>query len=454
MIHKHSIQTLFVNNTMVLPTVPAGTPFYGLNGLNILPNQVRFVVPVVNSGANVFADAATAFTTTTTPFMKVIQGRDMTNDQEFEAYPYKESLPVHNACNTANGKITVNITKAKLPANDLQLVGAPNTVVGGNIPVGNEIEYRVTNRIDGVYAQRLGGTMATDLTTYTSPDFTVAPYTAYATPIQQRDFIIKEMLMNYNSSSHFTYAMALSSVPVAAPAITVAAAIALLNGQTFTIGYRYDGTPITVTMDDTLRQSLIALEAEAVAMGLAAGALTIVPYAPSNTSGVAALTYPGMSTVDMFATVALDNHRSNYNEAIHTSNTQDLGVSVGLFTAPTVTTVMKGNKGYGSANSLNALYSSHETARKTVSRKGYAVDSTEYPSGLIAGKYYDTITFMACENIATNLGATSYKPFTVMVAVLNEELTGGAVNPNLAALQNTVNKFLADTGSTPATVLA
>jgi hypothetical protein len=386
----------------------------------------------LGSGNPSAVDAATAATSDS---IQVIMRRNTANDKSpLPERPYEKSGVVSvNTLIKPSCTIKIGKSTAALAKNQVTLVGSTTAASAINLEGETLFEIRTgakSERIDQHFSQYNVDTVVAQ---YTTPDWTLdTVLQALTAPDQityKRDWLVKNLVAKYNyASDGYTVAMALSSTSAAGTAIsTIGAASGATIGTTIVIGYKDDGTAITLYITKDIWASFNAM------LGTY-GAYRLVPVAMDTTANsvLSATFKPGSVTaaVDFMMVLALNEKDAFYDESFRTKVDFKLGLSAGFNTVVATATAVIGSEGMETGRRLSAAYHYEQDYYKYPSPHRYQALSTIYPDNILQDAYYDLITIEHSENHQNNQGMIAHNPRQLQIAVVNTVVGGNTtVNP-------------------------
>lgn len=422
MIEKHSQTKYFILSPTVATPV-AGTPLY--NGTttvpNILVNSGGFYSPTVNSGNHTEINANPGSA------MQFIYRRNTANDKSpLYQRPWEESGWINAFC--VNG---VNITNqaAALGSNDSHLVGNP-AVAANQITPADLFTYQIQVSGHGDRTDWYNGSYNTPTTFgfYTTPDFSLTAYTT----AQQRDIIVQELVLDFNSKARMmSFAICVqSAVGNTGGSILISdlgdGTVAI--GTVVTIGYDKGGNAHQFTLTREMAVSFAALDVRLTALGFATARLK--PYLTLGTSNPpAGVPVTGTTTTcDMIYHMALDEGQAYYDYRTNTKRRIEVGLVSGFDNVPQERiSVGSEGKGYGHQLNIeyrkNNRYNEHHSAR--MPHNSYYI---EFPNAFLEDALYDYFVIEHCDSRTATSGMPSVNMATTIIAVVNTTAGGTTAN--------------------------
>jgi hypothetical protein len=435
-------------------SAPSTTRLFSLttDQYNLTAGTVTAMRPVPNSGnPEVVPTAGTAVSKTNTPKIKVYQKRDVSGDRSpLPNRPVEESQWI-NPMNCPS--ITFTGTAGAVGQNNAWVIGGASTSA---INVTSETFYEIRGAADGLRVDKFWSNRNTpfDYAKFTTPDFTVAPYSSY-TSAQQLDFLCKNLVADYNKKSmvNLSIAIGLSMLDAGATtgSTTLAAAAALTSGDVIIIGYDVDGGVISLKVTSDMVRTFGLLEAAFVAAGSTAGDVTIIPYAKlSNTNTTDRPTLlPGAGAVSRIAILALEYKEAYFADNVHNKVRLTVGLSNGFTASVANTNVVAPKEPVNSGRQVRMKYQYEQDFAKYPVAKRWEAMSILYPNGILEDALYDVYTIEHCSNGNDNSGATAMIPYqTTICLVRTDDASGttpystGSANPQKTHLETQINAFM------------
>lgn len=447
MMTKHSQMKVIVLKPCVDPTTaivaaPAEIPannarLYNTttDALNIMDGFGGFYEEFPNSGN---PEAIDPTSPGSVGIMKFIQNRDTSMDPaSLYQRPLEESQWITPQCFLG---VKISQSNASLPVNNMLLAG-PLVTGSAVIPVLDEFTYRIQVSGHGDREDLYNSVYNTPTVfgTYTSPDWTTTAYTA----AQSRALTIESLAYNLNGNNqNMAVMICLEAASGAVGNITLASLITPAtygNGAKFTIGYTLAGQAITVTMDNAIRESFVALNA-------AHAGLELRPYhLPGTTPAPGAVPVAGTTVVTSnFALLAIDEGQAVYDYRLGTKRRITLGLLKGLDGVLQKIT-SNPEEGTGLARQLSIMYKANEQYNQTARPQPYMSYHVAFPNEIINNAYYDLFFIEHCHQRMSTSGMPSIMPHTTVIACVNHTLGGSTlINPKYVAAGKDQKTYIVD----------
>lgn len=450
---KHSQMKVIVLRPCANPAAPdtvapaeipvATTRLYNTSTevINVKDGFGAFFKEVTNSGNPESVHGTTTPAGVNAP-IRFIQNRDTTQDRSpLYSRPFEESQWISSQCFLG---VKISQQNASLPCNNMIFVGPDASTGSVDIPVLDEFTYRLqvsghgdrTDWYNSVY------NTPTVFGTYTSPDWTTTSYTT----AEARALTIESLAYNFNGNNQNIAVMVCletaasgSTGNILLTALTTPATYP--NGTKFTIGYTLAGQPVTITMDNAIREAFAALETANPGMELR-------PYLlPGTTPAPAGVPIAGDGTVvtDNFAFLAIDEGQAYYDYKMATKRRITVGLIKG-FDNVLQEVVALPEEGTGLGRQLSIMYKANEQYNQTARPQPYMSYHVSFPNEILENGFYDLFFVEHCHQRLATSGMPAVMPHTTVIAVLNHTLGGSLlVNPYYNATANPQKTYLVDT---------
>lgn len=426
MIEKHSQTKYFVlDPTVAVPA--AGSQLYNdTTGVaNLAINSGGFYEPTVNSGNHTEINAAPGSA------MQFIFRRNTANDRSpLYRRPFEESGWINAFCQ--NG-INITVKDAVFGSNDSHLIGNPSVAAQAITPQ-DLFTYNIQVSGHGDRTDWYNGVYNTPTTFgyYTTPDFSATTYTT----AQQRDIIVQELVLDFNSKARFmSFAICVQS---AVGNTTGSVLISDLGdgtvavGDVVTIGYDKLGNAHTFTMTLEMQESFATLDARLTALGFATARMK--PYKTLQTVGApAGVPFTGTTTTcDMIYVMALNEGLAYYDYRPATKRRIEVGLVAGFDNVPQER-ISRGSEGSGYPHQLKIEYRKHNQYNEHhVARMPHNSYNVQFPNTIKEDAWYDYFVIEHCDNRTATSGMPSFNNFTTIIAVVNTTEGDATSNPYFA----------------------